>query len=278
MVQIGKTNTLTIKNIRGYTIHLDGGTSGDILLDKKRASGQCQPGNTIDVFVYVDREQQLQATSQRPLAIVGEFAKLRVKETTVSGAYLDWGLDHDLLVPKSEQQNPMREGKSYYVYVFLSEKTNRITGSSKLDQFLGLRPPNYRVGQEVDLVIYDKTDIGYGAMINSAHAGMLYNNEVFQQLLVGQELKGFIKKIRNDLKIDLSLRSFQQTGDITQIILKAIQEQGGCMNVTDKSSPEEIFAQFGVSKKIFKRAIGSLYKKRLIVFDKDGISLADTEG
>ena len=277
MIHIGKINTLAIKSIQGENIHLDGGKYGDILLNKKHNPGKFQPGGQVDVFIYVDREQQLQATSQKPFATVGEFAQLRVKETTDSGAYLDWGLDHDLLAPKSEQQNPMREGKTYFVYIFLSQKTNRITGSSKLDQFLGQQPPNYKKGEEVDLVIFDKSDMGYRAMINSSHEGMLFKNEVFQQLRIGQELKGYIKKIREDLKIDLSLRSFQQTGDVTQTILKAIEDQGGSMRLTDKSPPEEIFAQFGVSKKVFKRAVGSLYKKRLIVIDRDGIKLSPPE-
>ena len=276
MIQIGKINTLTVKSIQYSIVHLDGGQSGDILLHTKDAPPQCKPGDRLEVFIYVNREKQLRATSKTPSATVGEFAKLRVVSTTESGAYLEWGLDNDLLVPKSEHLQTMSKGRAYFVYVFLSEKTNRITASSKLDQFFSSQPPNYTIGQEVDLVIYDQSDLGYKAVVNGSHEGMLYKNEVFQHLPIGRELKGFIKKIRADFKIDLSLRGPQKTGNINQIILKAIRDHGGSMDVTDKSPPEEIYARFGVSKKVFKRAVGALYKKRLIVIDEDGITLADT--
>lgn len=158
MVQIGKTNRLSIKRTRNYDIHLDGGESGDILLKGKYAAQQYQPGDEIDVFVYVDREQRLLATTQKPYATVGEFAKLRVVATSTAGAFMGWGLEDDLFVPKSEQQDNIREGNSYVVFVFLSEKTNRITASSKLEKFLNLQPPKYEEREEVDLVVYAKTD------------------------------------------------------------------------------------------------------------------------
>ncbi len=275
MIQIGKINTLTVKSIQYSTVHLDGGQSGDIPLHTKDTPPQCKPGDRLEVFIYVNREKQLQATTKIPRATVGEFAKLRVISTTESGAYLDWGLDNDLLVPKSEQLQTMLKGKTYFVYVFLSEQSNRITASSKLDQFFSTQTPNYTIGQEVDLVIYDQSDLGYKAVVNGSHEGMLYKNEVFQPLPIGRELKGYIKNIREDLKIDLSLRGPQKTGNINQMILKAIQDHGGSMDVTDKSPPEEIYARFGISKKVFKRAIGALYKKRLIVIDENGIKRAD---
>lgn len=273
MVQIGKMNRLSIKGTQVYGIHLDGGTSGDILLRNKFATQKYQPGDEIDVFVYVDRQQRLMATTQKPYAMVGEFALLKVVTNSAAGAFMDWGLENDLFVPKSEQQNSMREGHSYVVHIFLSEKHNRITASSKLDKFLDQQPPNYEEGEEVDLIVYSRTDLGYGAVVNNSHIGMIYQNEVFQELVIGQRLKGYIKKLRDDLKIDLRLQKtgYQVVDDISQTILNTITDSGGMISVTDKSPPEEIYALFGVSKKVFKKAIGGLYKKKLVIIDTDGI-------
>jgi hypothetical protein len=276
MVQIGKMNRLSIKGMQAYGMHLDGGASGDILLKGTSALPQYQAGETIDVFVYVDREQRLLATTQIPFAMVGEFAALRVVTSSAAGAFLAWGLEGDLFVPKSEQQDNMREGKYYVVAIFVNEKSNRITASSKLDKFLNLQPPRYQEGEEVDLLVYAKTDLGYSAVVNSCHAGMIYENEVFQKLAIGQRLQGFVKKIRDDRKIDLRLQrpGFQGVDDISQTILNTLKDRGGMVAVTDKSPPEDIYALFGVSKKVFKKAIGALYKKRLLVIDSDGIKLA----
>ena len=276
MLQIGKINRLSVKGIRDNYIHLDGGESGDILLKRTYATQKHQPGDEIDVFVYVDKEQRLIATTQKPYAMVGEFTYLRVVGNSPAGAFMHWGLENDLFVPKSQQQNSMRESKSYVVFIFISEKHNRISASSKLDNFLGLQPPKYEEGEEVDLLVYAKTDLGYSAVVNSSHAGMIYQNEVFQKLNIGQRLPGYVKKIREDLKIDLRLQQtgYKRVDDISQTILNTIQDSGGMVAVTDKSRPEEIYALFGVSKKVFKKAIGGLYKKRLIVIDADGIRLA----
>ncbi len=279
MIKIGEINTLTVKSIQGNTIRLDGGGDGDVLLNKEETPKNCTAGDTLEVFIYVDREQQLQATTKTPLAQVGDFVKLRVVSTTPSGAYLDWGLDNDLLVPKSEMQNPMREGRSYFVHVFVSTMTNRVTASSRLDKFLSLQFPDYAPGEEVDLIIYDETDLGFRAIINCAHEGILYTNELFQHVAVGQEITGYIRKVRDDLKIDLRLQrpGHQRLDKISQTILETIKEHDGIMPLTDKSPPEAIYAQFGISKKVFKKAIGTLYKKRLIVISGKGIELTDSE-
>lgn len=276
MVRIGKTNTLTIKETQAYSILLDGGEAGDILLKEMSAARKLHPGDTLDAFVYVDREQRLVATTRKPSAEVGEFAALRVVTSTKAGAFLDWGLENDLFAPKSEQQESMREGKSYVVFIFLSEKHNRITASSKLNKFLDLQPPEYKEGEEVDLLVYAETDLGYSAVVNGSHSGMIYENEVFRKLAMGQRLKGYVKKIREDHKIDLRLQQsgYRQVDDISQAILDAIKGSGGLAPVTDKTPPEDIYAMFGVSKKVFKKAIGALYKKRLILIDPDGIRLA----
>lgn len=276
MVEIGRINKLTIKRKLDYGAHLDGGESGDILLPKKYVPEKCQSGNEVEVFVYVDREERLRATTQKPYVTVGQFAKLRVVANSSSGAYLDWGLQKDLLVPKREQHAKMEEGKSYVVFVFLDKKTNHITASSKLDKFLDLQSPNYDEGEEVDLFICYKTDLGYKAVVNNSHWGMVYKNEVFQKLHIGQQLKGYIKIIREDLKIDISLQQsgYQKVDNISQSILKTIKDLGGSIAVTDKSPPEDIYSLFGISKKTFKKAIGALYKKRLITIDTNGIKLA----
>ncbi len=277
MAQVGRLNKLKVKSTRDYGVHLDGEDKGDVLLPSRYVPANCRPGDELEVFIYVDREDRLRATTQKPTVTVGQFACLPVVENTAAGAYLDWGLDLDLFVPKSEQQEQMREGNAYVVFVFLDKQTRRITASSKLEKFLDLQSPEYREGEQVDLVIYDKTDLGYKALVNLAHEGMLYDSEVFQKLSVGQQLQGYIKKIREDLKIDLALQKpgYQGVDASAQIILETIKEHGGKIAITDKSQPEEIYATFGVSKKTFKKAIGALYKKRLIMIDINGIKIAD---
>ncbi len=276
MAEIGRINKLTIKRARAYGLHLDGGALGDVLLKGKYDPEKCQPGDEVEVFVYADRDNHLLATTLKPYAMVGQFARLRVVANSSSGSYLYWGLEQDLFVPRSEQQEQMREGKSYLVFIFLNEKSQRIAASSKLEKFLSTQPPTYEEGEEVDLVIFEKSDLGYRALINHAHGGMLYENEVFQGLAIGQELKGYIKKIREDHKIDLSLQKpgLQGVDDVALAILETIKDRGGSIAVTDKSRPEDIYALFGVSKKVFKKAIGGLYKKRLITMDIHGIKIA----
>ncbi len=275
MVEIGKMNRLPIIRSRDNTIHLDGGELGEILLKGRYSAAKSTTDDELDVFVYADKEQCLLATVHKPYAMVGDFAKLRVVGTSAVGAFMGWGLEDDLFVPKSEQQTSMKEGQSYVVYVFLSEKTHRITASSKLDKYLGKQRPEYDEGEEVDLIIYAVTQLGYSAVVNNSHVGMIYDNEVFQKLEIGQRLKGYVKKIREDHKIDLRLQQtgYQQVDDISQAILSTIKDAGGRVAVTDKSKPEEIYAMFGVSKKVFKKAIGALYKKRLIVIAPDCITI-----
>ncbi len=274
MLQIGKINSLRIKATHSYGVHLDAEEADDILLPAKDVPARCQEGDELDVFVYVDKEDHLQATTQRPLATVGEFASLQVVSNSAAGAFLHWGMENDLLVPKGEQLRPMVEGNSYAVFLFLSNKTNRIIASSKLEKFLSSLPPAYQEGEKVDLLIFAQTNLGYSALINRAHTGILYKNEVFQPLQVGQQLTGYIKQIREDQKIDLSLQQsgYQGMDDIAETILGIIQKHGGKVSVTDKSPPDDIYALFGVSKKVFKKAIGALYKKRIVTIAADGIS------
>lgn len=275
MAEIGKINRLPIKRTLEYDAHLDGGELGDILLPQKYVPKNCQPGDIIEVFVYADKEKRLRATTQKPYATVGEFVYLKVVANSAAGAYLDWGLPKNLLVPTREQQSRMEEGKSYVVCLFLEQKTHRITASSKLDKFISFQSPAYDEGEEVDLIICGQSDLGYKVVVNNAHWGIVYKNEVFQKVHIGQRLKGYIKTIREDLKIDIRLQQsgYQQVDSVAQGILKKIQASEGTLAVTDKSPPQEIYAQFGVSKKVFKKAIGALYKKRLITISANAIKL-----
>jgi len=275
MIRIGRINSLRIKERRPDTICLDTGESGDILLPAKDVAAKYQQGDEIEVFVHADKEGQLHGTTRKPYATVGEFATLQVVSNTSAGSFLHWGMENDLLVPKGEQQHPMVEGQAYVVYIFLSKKTNRIIASSRLDKFLSPQVPDYEEGEEVDLILFDQTDLGYRALINRDHVGMIYQNEVFQDIKIGQQIKGYIKRVREDQKIDLILQQsgYQGIDEVSQTILGIIQKSGGKVAVTDKSPPDDIYSLFGVSKKVFKKAIGSLYKKRIIRIEPDGISI-----
>ncbi len=275
MLQVGKMNKLKIKSIQRSGVYLDGAGDAELFLPKKSVPDTSQVGDELEVFVYVDKDNRLQCTIQRPIATVGEFAILKVVSDSSAGAFLDWGMENDLLVPKAEQLHRMVPGSSYVVFIFLSEKTNRIVASSKLDKFLSGEAPEYQAGAKVDLIIFEKTAMGYQALVNRMHTGMIYSSEVFQRLAIGQQLTGYIKKIREDQKIDLVLQQagYQGVDGVSQNILGIIQDSGGSVSVTDKSPPEEIYALFSVSKKVFKKAIGALYKKRIIRIDKNGISL-----
>ena len=275
MAEIGKFNTLNIIRETDNGVYLDGGDHGEILMPRKYVSEEMKEQGTAEVFVYTDSEDRLVATTEKPLATVGEFARLEVKATAKFGAFLDWGLAKDLLVPFSEQRTKMQEGNSYWVYVYLDLLTNRVVASAKLHKFLDNTPPEYVKGQEVSLIITEETDLGIKAIVNLEHTGILYKNQVFRKLEIGSQTKGYIAKVRNDEKIDLLLEEpgYEKVDSISQKILAELEANNGFMAVSDKSSPEMIKAMFGISKKNFKKAIGGLYKKRLISFVSDGIKL-----
>ena len=206
---------------------------------------------------------------------MGEFAKLKVVATSNFGAFLDWGLPKDLLVPFSEQKAKMKEEGEYWVYVYLDLQTNRIAASAKLDKFLDNTPPEYEPGDEVQLIIIEETDLGYKAIVNEEHWGILYKNQLFQPVSIGEKRIGYINKVREDEKIDLLLEKpgYEKVDAISEKILHELKENKGFIAVSDKTSPEMIKAMFGISKKNFKKAIGNLYKQKLIVFESDGIRL-----
>ena len=275
MTEIGKYNTLKIVRETANGVYLDGEDLGEILMPAKFVTNAIKEIGNAKVFVYTDSEDRLVATTEEPLAQVGEFACLTVKAVTKIGAFLDWGLPKDLLVPFSEQKAKMQEGGEYWVYVYLDLLTRRVAASAKLHKFLDNTPPTYKTGEEVDLIILEETDLGYRAIINREHSGMIYKNQVFRPVEIGERIKGYIQKVRADEKIDLLLEKpgYEKVDAITQQILDALKENRGFMAVSDKSSPEMIQAMFGISKKNFKKAVGALYKLRIINFESDGIRL-----
>lgn len=274
MITIGKINTLKIVKQQGYEIYLEGGASRKILLADKKLPENCQVGDSLEVFVYVDSEGHPAATTKKPLAQVDEYAWLKVVSINYVGAFLDWGLPKDLLVPFSEQHHEMEVGKYYLVKVFL-DKHNRIAATTKIDSLLEEEAFYFKPGQKVSLLIADKTELGFKAIVNNSHWGVLYQNELFQPLRKGQKLDGYIKHIREDHKLDLTLHQpgYGKVESLTDKILAKLKDNHGVLMLSDKSPPEAIYATFGVSKKVFKQAIGALYKQQLIKIDKAGITL-----
>ena len=275
MLQIGNYNTLRIIKLVSFGVYLDGGDGKEILLPTRYVPKDAKVDDEVQVFIYHDNEGRLIATTLHPKAVVGEFAFMRVKSVNSTGAFLDWGLMKDLLVPFKEQKMAMREGKWYLVYVHLDHLTGRIVASARVEKFLGNVPPEYESNQEVDLLVADVTEIGYKVIVNDLHWGMIYHNQVFQRLEKGERLKGYVKGVREDDKLDISLQplGYQRVDGISQRILEALQMKDGYLPVHDKSDPEEIYSLFRCSKKAFKQAIGSLYKQHRIRMEADGIRL-----
>ena len=278
-MEIGKYNKLKVVKLVDFGLYLDGGDGLEILLPVRYVPADAKVEDEIEVFIYKDNEERLIATTERPYGSVGEFRYMKVKEVSGAGAFLDWGIMKDLLVPFREQKTNMVAGKYYIVYIYLDFITRRIVASARLDKFLDNIPPDYKRNQEVDLIVTDKTDMGYKVIINNTHWGLLYNNEVFRELLTGEECKGYIKEIRDDEKIDVSLYpiGYDKVDGVAQQIITALNNNNGYLPVNDKSDAEKIYALFSCSKKSFKMAVGSLYKERLISIEDTGIKLIPTE-
>ena len=280
MINIGKINQLTVVKQQGANIYLGSGASNKVLLADKKPPANCQVGDSLSVFVYVDNEGHLAATTKIPLAQVDEIAYLKVVSLNYVGAFLDWGLPKDLLVPFSEQHHELEVGQSYLVKIFLDEQ-HRMVATTKIDKFISdTADEDLSEGLAVDLLIADKTDMGVKAIINHSYWGMLYANELFQPVSKGQKLTGYIQHIRDDLKIDLSLQLqgyVKKVLPLTDSILNALKANNGVLMLSDKSPPETIYAMFGVSKKVFKQAIGALYKQQKISIEKTEIRLLGTE-
>jgi len=275
MVEIGKINNLPVVKNLDHGIYLDGGDLGEILMPSRYVPDNCEVGDSLEVFIYLDSADLLLATTETPYVMVGECAYLKVVDVNQAGAFMDWGLPKDLLVPYGEQISPLKIGQSYTVLVYLDENTNRIAATQKLDSHLSEEAQYFKPGQAVDILIFGKTELGYKAVINNTHIGLIYKNEVFQTLTHGEKLKGFIKAIREDRKIDLCLQlpGKDAREDLKTRILNHLKKNDGESTLTDKSSPEDIYQCFAVSKKNYKKAIGTLYKKRLIRIEEDKITL-----
>lgn len=275
MVNIGKYNTLKIVKTVDFGVYLDGRDGLEILLPTRYVPKEVKIGDDIEVFIYHDNEGRLIATTAKPLAQVGEFQFMEVKSVNKTGAFLEWGLMKDLLVPFKEQKIRMKEGRWYLVYVHVDHITGRIVASAKIDKYLDNIIPEYTFNQEVDLLVADDTEIGYKVIINNTHWGLVYHNEIFQRLEKGDHIKGYIKEIREDEKIDVSLTplGYQKVEGIAKTILESLKVQGGYIAVHDKSEPDVIYSLFRCSKKAFKQAIGALYKQKLILIEPQGIRL-----
>lgn len=274
MVSLGKTYSLTVIKIVDFGYYVDAKNLGEILLPRKHAKKAFDVGDEINVFLYLDSKDRPIATMQKPKAEIGQFAYLTVTETTDFGAFVDWGLDKDVLVPVKEQKRPMQVGESYLVYLYQDKYDNRVVASTKIDKFLDQTPAEYKTNQAVDLVIANTTDLGFKAIVNHSHWGVLYRGDVFQRLSFGQYKKGFIKQVRPDGKIDLTLQGGQETRDkYAKIVENYLNKHNGFSPINDKSDPELIYQTFGMSKAAFKRTIGGLYKAGVIKIEKQGITL-----
>lgn len=280
MATVGRYNTLKVLRETSSGYFLDGEELGDILLPGKYAPRRLKEDDEIEVFLYFDSEDRIIATKEEPYCEVGDFALLEVVEVNEIGAFLNWGLQKDLLVPFREQKLKMEPGSWHIVYVYIDEKTGRIAASAKVDKFLGLQPADYKPGDEVELFIYGPCPLGFNAIINNAHWGMLYAGEVFQPLNRGEHITGYINKVREDGKIDLSLypAGFKKTQTSAELIIEYLKRNDGFMELTDKSPADEIYETFGISKKNFKMAVGSLYKNRVIEIGQNGIRLVEKAG
>jgi predicted RNA-binding protein (virulence factor B family) len=275
MIEIGKMNTLTILRESEVGIFLGDEKGSEVLLPKSRLDATYTPGNKLDVFVYTDSDARLIASTRRPIAQLNDFALLRVKTVNDFGAFMDWGLEKDLFVPFSEQKQDFLEEKFYIIYVYLDPVSRRIAGSNKIDQFLSNEESKLEGGAEVDIMIYDESQLGFSCIINGKHKGLIYHNDVYQDLFIGDELEAYVKTIRPDGLIDISLQKsgFKNVLSATEIVLDYLEQHEGFLNLHDKSSPEEIAAKFSMSKATYKKAIGILYRQRKVLIKPDGVYL-----
>lgn len=275
MAAIGERDSLQILHEKTFGLFLDGGELGEILLPRREMPVKWALGDFVDVFLYNDSEDRPVATLKAPKVMPGQFARLKCVAVTGVGAFLDWGLPKDLLVPFREQKVRMDVGKNYIVHVHVDEQTSRIIASTRIARYMDQTPPDFRLEQEVDLIVFGKTDLGYKVIIDGTHSGLLFANEVFQPLQPGEALKGYITAIRPDGKINVSLHAAgrAKVDDLEGQILKELEARGGFWPLGDHSPAAEINDELGVSKRTFKQATGALFKKGRIAIEKNGIRL-----
>lgn len=274
-IKLGDFNSLRVVKRVDFGIYLDGGEEGEILLPTRYVPEEVSIGDELEVFIYLDQDERLIATTEKPLAKVGDFAYLEVKWVNEYGAFLGWGLMKDLFCPFREQKKRMVLGQSYIVHVHIDEESYRIVASAKVERYMSEEHPHYRHGDEVDLLIWQKTDLGFKVIIDNQYPGLLYQDQIFQYIHTGDRMKGYIGRVRPDGKIDVSLQKTgqQQTADFAETLYQYLLDNDGACDLGDKSEADDIYERFHVSKKVFKRAIGDLYKKRLITVSPMSIRL-----
>lgn len=276
-IKLGEYNLLEVVKEVDFGVYLDGSEDGEILLPTRYVPQGCKPGDVLNVFIYLDMDERLIATTLQPYVKVGEFACLEVAWVNQYGAFLDWGLMKDLFVPFREQKMKMLKGNSYVVHVHLDEDSYRIVASAKIEKYLSKDMPEYNAGDEVEILIWQKTDLGYKIIVDNKFGGMIFKNEIFTDVRIGMKMPAYIKQVRPDGKIDLELQKggVKKVEDFADTLLEYIRGNGGSTPLNDKTESDVIYNTFGVSKKTFKKAVGDLYKKRLIVLEgEQGIRLA----
>lgn len=274
-IKLGKYNQLEVVKQVDFGVYLNGGDDGEILLPTRYVPEGCKPGDMLNVFIYLDNEERLIATTLQPKVQVGEFACLEVAWVNEYGAFLDWGLMKDLFVPFREQKMKMLKGHKYVVHTHVDEDSYRIMASAKVERYLSKEKPQYAPGDEVEVMVWQRTDLGYKVIVENQFSGLVYRNEVFQALEPGMKLTAHVRQIREDGKMDLTLQKdgMAKVDDFSAVLLDHIKQQGGHTPFNDKSAAEDIYEAFGVSKKTFKKAVGDLYKRRLVLLAEDGIHL-----
>lgn len=276
MINIGQFNTLTITRFTDHGAYVDGGEVGEILVPKAYVTKSMRPGDTLDLFVYLDQSERLVATTEQPLATVGDFAYLEVAWVNEHGAFLNWGVMKDLFVPFRQQKRTMEVGESYIVFVDIDEETGRLMATAKIDKYLyPAREHYYHRGEEVDLLVWQRTELGLKVIVDNRHAGLVYNDQLFApEPKTGNRLRGTVVNVRPDGRIDVSLQRLGKSRfrDFAEVLYEELQaESEGFLPFTDKSSSDDISARFGVSKKTFKRAVGTLYREKKIILEEGGI-------
>lgn len=272
---LGQYNTLKMVKAVDFGVYLDGGDEGEILLPTRYVPKGLQPGDEVEVFIYLDQDERTIATTEKPLAKVGDFAYLEVSWVNEYGAFLNWGLMKDLFCPFREQKMRMQKGQGYIVYVTIDEESYRLMVTAKVDRYLSKERPPYRHGDEVDLLVWQKTELGFKVIIDNQYYGLIYENQVFCPLHTGDRVKGYIDHIRQDGKVDVTLQPTgrKQTEEFSEVLLQYLKDNGGRCELGDKSPTELIQDRFKVSKKTYKKAIGDLYRRRLISISDEGIAL-----
>ncbi|MCK4923264.1 MAG: GntR family transcriptional regulator [Bacteroidales bacterium] len=276
MIEIGKYNDLTILRHTSVGLYLGDDSGEDVLLPNKYCPEEYNLDDKIRVFVYLDYDERKIATNIIPKIHLDEFAFLKVSSVENVGAFMDWGLEKELMVPFSEQRQKMEEGRWYIVYLDIDIESDRLFASNRLDNYLQNVDLTVVEGEEIELMIMQKTDLGFSVIVNNKHKGLIFENEIFREINIGDKLKGFVKLIREDNKLDISIQAigFEKVNDSNaELIYAALLNNEGYLKVTDKSSPEEIYLQFGISKKAFKKSIGTLYKQKKISIEDSGIRL-----